>query len=128
MYEVLIKGSDVVFVESKWYFARIHDHNLSGDYSHKGFLSRFLRRELVWKSEEAFGRIENVKLQKADALDVYLRCLKHHNIMNNDTAKMQQVMKDNKTVLFQGLRFKHKLLYTFAVYTPRLYLRTLGKK
>ena len=128
MYEVLIKGPDVIFVESKWYFARIHDHNLSGDYSFKGFLSRFERRKLVWISEESFGRNENVHLQKIDALDVYLRCLKYHKALNNDTIKMQQVMKEHKQVLFAGLKLKHRLLYLLAVYSPTLYLKTLGKK
>ena len=128
MYEILVKGTDVVFVESKWYFARIHDSNLSWDYSFQGFLSRFQRRRLVWISEEAFGRTETVKLQKLDALDAYLRCLKHHNVINDDTAKMQQVMKEHKTVLLTGLKPKAKLLYALSVYAPSVYLNTLGKR
>lgn len=128
MYEVLIKGTDVVFVESKWYFARIHDNNLSKDYSFQGFLSRFQRRKLVWLSEESFGRLHNVQLQKLDALDVYLRCLKHHKELNEDTIQMQQIMKEHKKVLFSGLKPKYKLLYILSVYFPTLYLRTLGKK
>lgn len=123
MYENLIKGTDVVFVESKWYFARIHNSNLSWDYSFRGFLSRFQRRKLVWLSEEAFGRTENVKLQKLDALDVYLRCLRHHRTINEDTVKMQRVMKDHRKVLLSGLALKHRLLYALAVYAPRLYFR-----
>lgn len=121
MYENLIKGPDVVFVESKWYFARIHDGNLSGDYSFQGFLSRFQRRKLVWLSEESFGRSENVQLQKRDALDVYLRCLKYHKTVNDDTAKMQAVMKEHRNVLLSGLALKHRLLYALAVYAPGLY-------
>ena len=128
MYEILIKGADVVFVESKWYFARIHGNNLSGDYSFQGFLSRFHRRKLVWLSEESFGRTENVKLQKRDALDVYLRCLKYHKTVNEDTAKMQAVMKEHKKVLLSGLKFKHRLLFALSVYTPSLYLKISGKK
>ena len=127
MYENLIKGTDVIFVESKWYFARIHNSNLSWDYSFLGFLSRFQRRKLVWLTEASLGRDENVRLQKLDALDVYLRCLKHHNTVNAEIAQMQQVMKEHKKLLLSGLKPKHKLLYALSVYTPMLYLRTLGK-
>lgn len=127
MYEVLVKGTDVVFVESKWYFARIHDNNLSGDYSFLGFLSRFQRRKLVWLTEASFGRNQNVRLQKLDALDVYLRCLKHHNTTNADTAKMQQVMKEHKKDLLSGLKLKHQLLYTLSVHFPGLYLKMFNK-
>ena len=127
MYEVLTKGTDVVFVESKWYFARIHDNNLSGDYSFQGFWSRFYRRKMVWISESSFGRNHNVRLQKLDALDVYLRCLKYHKTTNDDTSKMQQVMKDHKKELFSGLNLKHKLLYTLSVSFPELYLKMYNK-
>ena len=128
MYEVLIKGTDVIFVESKWYFARIHDNNLSGDYSYEGFLSRFRRRKLVWDIEAACGRPENVLLQKRDALDVYLRCLKQQGAWNSETVKMQAVMKQYKKELATGLSAKQRLLYTLAVHCPRLYLAIFGKQ
>lgn len=127
MYEVLIKGPDVIFVESKWYFARIHDNNLSGDYSYEGFLSRFRRRKLVWDIEDACGRTENVKLQKRDALDVYLRCLKQQGAWNSETVKMQVVMKQYKKELATGLSAKQRLLYALTVQCPRLYLAIFGK-
>lgn len=123
MYEILVKGPHVIFVDSKWYFARLHDHNLSLDYSFQGFWSRFLRRQLVWRSEAAFGRPENVRLQKVDALDVYLRGLKHHGSRNREVVPMQAVMKEHRKELFSGLGWKHKLLYFLSVYAPRLYLR-----
>lgn len=128
MYEVLIKGPDVIFVESKWYFARIHDNNLSGDYSYEGFLSRFRRRKLVWDIEDACGRTENVKLQKRDALDVYLRCLMQQGARNSETVKMQAVMKQYKKELATGLSVKQRLLYALAVNCPRLYLAIFGKQ
>lgn len=128
MYEVLVKGPGVIFVESKWYFARIHDHNLSGDYSYEGFLSRFRRRKLVWDNENACGRSENVVLQKRDALDVYLRCLKQQGTLNGETAKMQAVMKQCKQELTAGMPMKHRLLYAFTVHCPRLYLAVFGRK
>lgn len=128
MYENLIKGPDVIFVEPKWYYARIHDNNLSWDYSFDGFRSRFDRRKLVWCSEEAFGRTENVKIQKYDALDVYLRCLKKHGSPNGDTVKMQATMKAHQKELLPGLSAKQKLLFVLSVYFPGLYLRLFGNK
>ena len=122
MYENLIKGPDVLFVEPKWYFSRIHSNNLSGDHSFQGFLSRFQRRKLVWQQEEALGRIENVKLQKQDALDVYIRCLKYHNCVNPETIRMQQHMKAHRKELLSGLSAKGKLLYAISVAFPKLYL------
>lgn len=127
MYENLLKGPDVLFVEAKWYFARLHDHNLSWDYSFAGFLSRFQRRRLVWTSEEAAGRIDNVKLQKQDVLDVYLRCVKQQGSPNEDTAKMRSVMKEYKKELWSGLDWKHRLLYSLSVRFPGLYLRLFRK-
>ena len=128
MYENLVKGANAIFVESKWYYVRIHDHNLSWDYSFDGFRSRFDRRKLVWLSEEAFGRRENVKLQKDDALDIYLRCLKKNPTLNDDTKKMQAVMKAHKKEITPDLSMKHRLLFTLSVSIPRLYLRLFGKK
>ena len=127
MYENLIKGPDALFVEPTWYFARLHDHNLSWDYSFAGFLSRFQRRWLVWTSEEAAGRIDNAKLQKQDALDVYLRCLKQQSTRNRDTAKMRSVMKEYKKELRSGLDWKHRLLYSLSVRFPGLCLRLFRK-
>lgn len=122
MYENLIKGPDVLFVEARWYYARIHDHNLSWDHSFKGFLSRFHRRLWVWQQEMSSGRKDNAKLQKQDALDVYLRCLKQQGSTSSDTTRMQVVMKSYQKELLADLPFKHQLLYFFSVYCPGLYL------
>ena len=128
VYLNLIKGGNVVFLKQKWYFARIHTGNISHDHSFAGFRSRFDRRRLVWLSEEAQGRHDNVKLQKDDALDSYLRCLKQNSALNEDTAKMRSVMKAHKKEIKPDLSLKHKLLFTLSVSMPRLYLRLFGKK
>ena len=127
VYENLIKGSDAVFVTPKWYYARIHNNNLSWDYSFEGFRSRFDRRRLVWLNEEASGRRENARLQKYDALDVYLRCLKQQSAVNEDTRKMQTIMKAHQKELLPGLSAKQKLLFGLSVSLPRLYLLLFGK-
>lgn len=127
MYENLIKGPNVLFVDSVWYFTRLHNNNLSWDYSFHGFYSRFHRRKLVWLQEEAFGRMDNVRLQKSDALDVYLRCLKQQRKFNHETAKMQETMKIHKKELLPGLTLKQKLLFQLSVYFPRMYLKLVVK-
>lgn len=128
IYQNLIKNADVVCLKQKWYYARIHDHNLSWDYSFSGFRSRFDRRKLVWLSEEALGRTENAKLEKYDALDVYLRCLKQNRTLNQETKKMQNTMKVHQKELLPGLSAKQKLLFGLSVYFPSLYLRLCGNK
>ena len=56
VYENMIKGGSTVFLKQKWYFARNHANNTSWDFGYSGFMNCLLRRELVWKSEEAMGR------------------------------------------------------------------------
>lgn len=128
IYQNLIKASDVVFLKEKWYYARIHSGNISRDHSYAGFWSRFYRRKLVWLSEEALGRPDNVKLQKYDALDVYLRCLKQNQSLNQETKKMQQTMKSHQKELLPGLSAKQKLLFGLSVYFPGLFRRLYRKK
>lgn len=128
IYQNMIKGANAVFLKQRWYYARLHKHNLSWDHTFQGFLSRFERRKLVWASEEALGRKENVMLQKRDALDVYLRCLKENHSLNQDTAKMQTTMKAHKKELLPGLSPKQKLLFGLSVNFPGLYLRLFGNR
>lgn len=128
IYLNLIKNADAVFLKQKWYYGRIHTGNISHDYSFNGFRSRFDRRKLVWRSEEAMGRTENVKLQKYDALDVYLRSLKQVRADDSDIAKMQDTMKAHQKELLPGLTAKQKLLFRLSVYFPGLYLRLFGNK
>lgn len=127
MYENLIKGPDILFVEPIWYFARLHESNLSWDYSFEGFRSRFERRKLVWLSEEALGRSDNAKIQMQDALNVYLRCLKQQAGVNPETDRMRKVMKQNHRVLFSGLTLRQKLVYLLTVNFPGVYLKFFCK-
>lgn len=122
VYLNLIKNANVVFLKERWYYARIHNSNISLDYSYQGFLSRFERRRLVWISEEAHERKDNAELQKEDALDVYVRCLKQNKKINQDTKQMQTTMKAHRKDVLPYLSLKHKLLYTLSVYLPGIYL------
>jgi hypothetical protein len=123
IYENLIKGADAVFLKQKWYYCRFHATNSSFNYTYDAFWSRFYRRELVWKNEEAMGRIEHVKLQKRDAVSVFVRCLVQNKPNSEDTKKMCRTMKDYRRALFPALSLKGKIACLLAIYAPAVYFR-----
>lgn len=127
IYENIAKGASAVALKQKWYFNRIHGSNLSQNFDYDAFFSRFRRRELVWKSEEAAGRMEYARLQKRDALYMYLLCLKHTSAYSEDCRKMRQVLRSYKSTLWSAFPAKDKLLYLLGMYLPFTYV-TLSKR
>lgn len=127
IYQNLIKGTGTVFLKEKWYYCRHHTTNISNNFSFEGFLSRFNRRVLVWESEEAFGRRENVILQKQDAFDVYLRCLREYP-PKKEVQKMKQVILSRKAELLPALPSKLKFyLFVYFPFTYQLGIKLLKK-
>lgn len=122
IYENLIKGASAVFLNKKRYYARVHDENTSWDYSYEGFWTRFYRRELVWKNEEAMGRTEYAKLQKQQGFGCYLLCLTQNTPGSDEIKKMQRTMRNYQSVLLPAQGWKGKLRFFVSVYTPSLYL------
>lgn len=123
IYENLIKGANAVFLKQKWYYCRLHTANTSWNYGYDAFWSRFYRRELVWKNEEAMGRTEYANLQKRDAFGVFVRCLAQNKPGSEDSKRMCQTMKHYKKVLLPAMSLKGKLGFFLAVYAPSVYLR-----
>ena len=66
-YENLNKQVGTAFLKQKWYYGRLHEHNSSWSFGYAGYKNRFYRRELVWKNEEALGRLEFANQQKREA-------------------------------------------------------------
>lgn len=122
VYENLIKGASTVFLKQKWYYCRIHAHNSSWDYAFSGFWTRFVRRKLVWESEESFGRTEYSNCQKRNILSIYQSFLKRNGWRSEDSRKMQKVMKEYRTVLFPAFSLAGKLKFFLAVDFPVVYL------
>jgi glycosyltransferase involved in cell wall biosynthesis len=121
IYQNLIKGTGAVFLKEGWYYCRHHETNISNNFTFAGFWTRFYRRELVWKSEESFGRTENVNLQKQDAFDVYLRCLRE-NITSTDRKNIRRKVKQYKKELLPAMDFAGKVRYYLYTYLPSTYL------
>lgn len=121
IYENLIKGTSTVFLNKKMYFVRLHKKNTSWDFDYSGFLSRFRRREYVWKSEEKAGRFKYAKIQKRDALACYTACLKHHKINDKEVKKMRKTIRKYSSILFPALHFKAKIVFLVSVTFPFLY-------
>lgn len=121
IYQNLIKGASTVFLKQKWYYCRIHANNSSWNYSYSGFWTRFHRRELVWRSEEAFGRAEYANRQKQEAFSIFLGCLKKNPIHGVDSRKMREVMKDYRDTLLPALKPGDKVRYFLAVHMPAAY-------
>lgn len=118
VYENLIKGASVVFLNDRLYLNRIHQTNSSWDYSYKGFMSRFNRREFVWQQEEKSGRQKNANQQKYEVYGVYLSCLRHNRVHSEDCRRMRRTMRKKRKVLLKGLRFKRKVLFLAVMYLP----------
>lgn len=120
IYQNLIKGASAAFLKERWYYYRYHEANISNNFSYEGFLTRFRRRELVWKSEEALNRPDNVALQKQDAFDVYLRCIRE-NPPEEDLRKIIGTVKQYRKALLSGMNLSHKVKFWLYVNFPWLY-------
>lgn len=121
IYENLIKGAPAVFLKQKWYYARHHANNSSWNYTFDGFYTRFRRRELVWNSEEAFGRVENANREKESALGCFIRCLRKNKACGEEAKKMREFMRKHKKILVPALKPVKRVLYYLSVYAPISY-------
>lgn len=129
IYQNLIKGANSVFLRQKWYYCRVHSGNSSGNYQYDGFWTRFLRRKLVWESEEALGRPENAKKEKHSAFMAYLTCVQKNRMSKDDLRNMCGVMKQHRKEILPALNFPRKVRFYLTVYFPfthRLWCRILS--
>lgn len=129
IYENLINNADAVFLKQKWYYCRIHGSNSTANYSYDGFWTRFLRRQLVWKNEEAAGRIANANVEKHSVFMAYLTCVQKNQMSKADRKKMCAVMKRHRKEILPALNFPRKARFYMTVYFPvthRIYCRILS--
>ncbi len=120
LYENLIKGSDVFYLQRKWYLVRLHDTNTSWDYTYHGFWSRFHRRELVWQSEERLGRQKYANGQKVEAYAVYRKCVKKAGVFSRDGKKMRKTLKEYRKTIAPAVKGKTKIMFYISLYFPLL--------
>lgn len=118
IYENIIKGGSSVFLKQKWYFGRHHATNTSWDFGYTGFMNRLLRRELVWKSEESFGRQQYANIQKRDAFGLYDYFAKGKNLSSHDKKKIKKVMRSYRKIIFPALPFSMRLQYILYFWIP----------
>ncbi len=117
-YENLLKGASILCISQSWYLARIHNSNTSWDYGYSGFLTRFRRRELVWKNEEHLGRKKYVSIEKADAYGCYRRCVKKAGIFSEDGKKMRKILKSYVKTIAPDLKWKTRIMFYISLYFP----------
>lgn len=128
IYENLIKGISAVFLKQSWYYARNHRDNTSWDFGYSGFMNRLLRRELVWKSEESFGRIQYANQQKNAAFRLYPGFIDKRKMSPQEERKMKKVLRSYGNSLFSGLTVHNKTMYILWLWIPGGYtLSTLAK-
>lgn len=120
IYENLIKGANTLFLRQKWYYTRWHSDNISDNYTFAGFWTRFYRRELVWESEESFGRTEYADTQKREVFRIYLKCI-YNSGSKTENKKIQEVMKKYRKILLPAFPFIGKIIYYSFVYMPFTY-------
>ena len=118
VYENMIKGAEALFLREVWYYARLHESNLSWDFAYSGFANRLYRRELVWQQEEAFGRPQYANVQKRQVYGIWLKCLSKKTVNRSDKAQMRKTMRAYRKTLFPGLTLLMKLSYIGFAYLP----------
>lgn len=118
IYENMIKGRSTVFLKQKWYFARNHANNSSWDFGYTGFMNRLLRRELVWKSEEALGRPKYAAKQKNAAFGLYSYIVGRKGLPRDEKRKIRKVILAYEKTLFPALCFSNKIRYIFYIWIP----------
>ena len=118
IYENLIKGADAVFIDKKWYYCRIHQKNSSWDFKFSGFHNRFYRRQIVWESEEKFGRTEYVNRQKQQAFGIFVTCMRKNKPYSDENKSMRSFIKEYKKTLFPAMTWKEKIRYYLYVFLP----------
>ncbi len=121
IYENVIKGASAAFLKQKWYYVRLHKSNSSWDFEFSGFMNRFLRREIVWKNEEALGRKVYADTQKSAVLWLYLSFIERNGITKTDEQQMRSIMKSHRKDLYSSFGLKEKIIYIIFVYTPLSY-------
>lgn len=125
IYENLIKGADVLFLKQKWYYGRLHQNNSSWSYGFDGFWTRFYRRQLVWESEERFGRLGNADCQKRSAFYCYEACLRKVDRQSLDIPRMCRVMRQYRKKMIPAMSCKERVKFYLAVYAPNLYRKLM---
>ncbi len=118
-YENLIKGTPCVSIDRRWYYARMHTSNASKNKEYAAFYSRFYRRVLVWRSEEAKGRQKYADMQKQDAFGCFSRCFRYVKSYSEDGRKMRRELRIYKKEIFPALTRKARLAYTLYAYLPQ---------
>lgn len=118
IYENMIKGGSTIFLKQRWYYARHHEDNVSWDFGYTGFMNRLLRRELVWKSEEACGRKKYAVAQKNQAFGLYPHFLKRKTLPRDVKRKITKVMRSYGKILFRDLYPGNKILYILYIWIP----------
>ena len=118
VYENMIKGGSTVFSVNRLYYARHHDSNLSWDFGYTGFMNRLMRRELVWKSEEALGRKKYAVSQKNSLLGIYQTFRDRKSLPKEDLRKINKVMRSYRKEILPDLMFDGKLRYILYFWIP----------
>lgn len=121
VYENLAKGTAAVFLENKWYYSRLHAGNSSWDYSVSGFWTRFYRRMLVWRNEEACGRKENANCQKREAAGIVGRFMLNFGPRSADSKKIRQMVRPYFWELSEGLSLRGKVILMLVLWAPGVY-------
>ncbi len=114
----MLKANAVLTLKNRWYLNRLHDANVSWDYTYQGFWSRFHRRELVWQNEERLGRQGYANGQKAEAFAIYRKCVVKAGVFSENGKRMRKTLKQYKKEILPGLKWKTKIMFYASLYFP----------
>ncbi len=125
LYQNLIKGTSIVVLKEKCYYWRWHPTKVTRDLSAAAFLSRLQAKELLWKSEDSFGRYENGNIEKVRTFELFIKQLTRTDPSCEDSKIIIKTIKQYKKVLLPALKIRQKLQLYLGLYLPNIYFPLL---
>lgn len=128
IYQNLLKGSGGVIIDDIGYYCRTHPEKSSLSVSYPAFRSRWLCKELLWKSEEALGRQNYVDMEKTAHAQNCIASQIYNPLYGDVNQKIRRHMRQYRKELLPVLHGKKRWFYWLTLYAPWLLLPYLKQK
>lgn len=128
IYQNILKGSGSVIIDDAGYYWRTHPEKSSLCVTYPAFCSRWLCKELLWKSEEALGRQKYADIEKIAHAKNCIAAQINNPIYGQVNQKIRQHMHQYRRELLPVLHGKKRWIYWLTLYAPWLLLPYLKQK
>lgn len=128
IYQNILKGSGGVIIDDSGYYWRTHPEKASLSITYPAFCSRWLCKELLWKSEEALGRQNYADIEKMAHAKNCMAAQVNNPICGEDSRKIRQHMRHYCKDILPVLHGKPRRIYWLTMNAPWLVLPYLKRK